>query len=294
MSAPKKDMSTPTSGSIVRKGLLTPQSSFSKAQGSASTSLKRKIPFTNFDSDEVSARSDKKTRLAEITAALQGSSRSELEGLQTRTLNSYGHLPRTSPSTHLVWVDLETTDATIAYQDMKILEIAVRITDKDLTPLDDGVSFLVHWPGKDIFAALNLIPVVAEMHRKSRLEHDYNNTPVSDRKSLAQVEGLVCNYVKGHGIQSYAIMAGAGIGYDRNMIRHHMPEFDKLFHHQIFDTTSLWHIISRIYGRQQRFKGSVLHRAMDDVNGAIHEAKFYRDLVFKAPAQVNWPSMDGI
>ncbi|KAG6887624.1 hypothetical protein C0995_013954 [Termitomyces sp. Mi166 len=267
------------SGSVVREGLLT-QPSFSEgepAKAGAST-LKRK---------------------KEITAALEKPPKSETDGSQaiSSTLNRIVmyRLPRPNASSYL------TTDVTIPYEDLRILEVAVRITDKDFNPLDNGVSFLVHWPEKDTLAAFEMIPVVVNMHRDSGLQHDYDNAPISDRKSLEHVEGLVCNYVKGHGINSGAIMAGSALELTAPFQRYHMPEFDKLFHYQVFDTTTLWHTIARRYGRQKRFKGSARHRAMDDINGAIRgqfirsllsrhlkadlllaEAKFYTDLVFKA------------
>ena len=72
----------------------------------------------------------------------------------------------TNPSDHFIFFDLEvcyhilknhleayltsqqpqTTDAVCPISDILILEVAVRVTDKNFTPLDDGKRFFVHWP----------------------------------------------------------------------------------------------------------------------------------------------------
>lgn len=45
-------------------------------------------------------------------------------------------------------LSIQTTDATVPFSDIRILEVAVCVTDKNFTPLDRGLKVLVHWEKK--------------------------------------------------------------------------------------------------------------------------------------------------
>jgi len=177
---------------------------------------------------------------------------------------------------------------------IKILEVAVRITDKNFVPLDEGLSLLVHWPGKSVDLLSEMPAIVQKMHAKSGLLREYDAVKPDQRLYLPQVEAKVCEYLQKYDIDRLGVMAGAGIGFDRAMVRQHMLKLDAFFGYQTFDTTTLWHLVRRRYNRTKRFIATCSHRAMDDVNGAIHEAKTYSDLILKPPRDVQWPSSNGI
>ncbi|KAL5525977.1 hypothetical protein ACEPAG_7315 [Sanghuangporus baumii] len=202
--------------------------------------------------------------------------------------------PVRDPSTYLVWFDLETTDAVRPAANIRILEIAVFISDKNYRPLDRGKSFIVHWPlsAEEITLEMSESIRVREMHRKSGLLDAYANTPARERLTLPQVERRICRYLERHdiGMDGRAIMAGAGVAFDRGMVRQHMEKLNAYFSHQIFDTTTLWHAIRRKYSRTKRFAETCVHRAMDDIVESCREAKLYSELVLKPPGEVQWPT----
>ncbi|KAG5642288.1 hypothetical protein DXG03_003065 [Asterophora parasitica] len=105
------------------------------------------------------------------------------------------------PSTYLVWFDLEVDDQ------IPILEVALRVADKDYNSLDGGLSLLVHWEYAPFFKDYN-----DEVH--SRFMRDSDNTPFEARMGLEEVEEIVCNYLREHGISNRAILAGGGIAFD--------------------------------------------------------------------------------
>ncbi|KAG6910446.1 hypothetical protein DXG01_010371 [Tephrocybe rancida] len=318
MAAPQQDPKA--TASTVYTGLLTPQPSFSQNDNTTLTPPKRKRSSGGDHGDDASEAPTKKARLEVIAAALQGHrSASEIEVPRSGgDPDVVSQPPRLEPSTHFVWLDLEvrvlTTTAGIPFEQIRILEIAVRITDKDFAPLDDGISLLVHWSGINTFGDLSkeMIPKVIEMHQISGLQKEYDCTPPADRKSLDEVETLVCEYVRSHGISSKAIMAGGGIGFDRAMIRSHMSEFDKLFHHQVFDTTTLWStggtVVKSGFKYLRAIEQWTISTALYEVRSYFvvthnilmttswhKEAKLYAELVFKLPSDVTWPSeQDGI
>lgn len=86
-------------------------------------------------------------------------------------------VPVRDPSTYFVWLDLEvsnaqrseinvyniffpkTNDATRPTRNIRILEIAVCITDKNYVKLDEGISYLVHWPLTAAEIAVDMSPL---------------------------------------------------------------------------------------------------------------------------------------
>ncbi|KAL5503931.1 REXO2_1 [Sanghuangporus vaninii] len=209
--------------------------------------------------------------------------------------------PVRDPSTYLVWFDLEiwilfystikTTDAVRPAANIRILEVAVFISDRNYQPLDRGKSFIVHWPLSAEEIALEMPERVREMHNKSGLLDAYANTPAKDRLTLAQVERRLRRYLERHdiGTDGRAIMAGAGVAFDRGMVRQHMEKLNAYFSHQIFDTTTLWHAVRRKYSRTKRFSEMCVHRALDDIVESCREAKLYSEIVLKPAAEVQWP-----
>ncbi|TDL17900.1 ribonuclease H-like protein [Rickenella mellea] len=210
-------------------------------------------------------------------------------------------IPDNDNSSYFVWFDLETTDAIRPFEETRILEVAVRITDKNFIPVDRGLSYLVHWP-ESIDEIIKEMPeVVRTMHETSGLINQYSERPEKKRLNLENVEDRVCAYLKRHGLEYSAVMAGAGVSFDRRMVvssAQWMKKLDKMLSYQVFDTTTIWHMVRRRYNRHpsKRFKGKCAHRAMDDINDSIREAKIYADLVFKKPKDLKWPAMykDGI
>ncbi|KAL5526767.1 REX2_2 [Sanghuangporus sanghuang] len=121
---------------------------------------------------------------------------------------------------------------------------------------------------------------------------EYARTPTDQRRTMGEVEQLICKYLDRHhftGGFRQAIMTGAGIVYDRELTHAHMPKFDSYFHHQFCDITSVWHIIKGKYDRERRYQNNSAHRAVADIQGSMREAKMYLDLVFKSPDEIKRP-----
>ncbi|KAI5119829.1 hypothetical protein M0805_008396 [Coniferiporia weirii] len=189
-------------------------------------------------------------------------------------ISDFGPSAVYDPSTYFVWFDLETNDAVRPTKHVRILEVAVCITDKNFTRLDNGVSFLVHWPLTADEVAKEMSPNVQEMHKKSGLLSEYAQTPPNKRRTLSQVERRVCYYLRKHDIQpdGRGVMAGAGVAFDRGVV----------------------HIVRRKYNRRKRFEESCAHRALEDIMGSIKEAKMYSNTVLKHPREVRWPPLADI
>ncbi|TDL17905.1 hypothetical protein BD410DRAFT_843218 [Rickenella mellea] len=144
------------------------------------------------------------------------------------------------PGNYLVWFDLETTNALKPPSETLILEVAIRITDKNFNPVDDGISRLVHWPQKSISKIIEAMPEqVQQMHNMSGLIKQYAETPPWGQRTLQQVEDEVVAYLKRHRVFNRAIMAWAGVSFDRMIVGYWMKKLDAMLNYQTFDTTTL-------------------------------------------------------
>ncbi len=173
----------------------------------------------------------------------------------------------------LVWVDCEMTGLSLEAD--ALVEIAVLVTDSDLTVLGPGVDVVVKPPE----AALDQMrEVVRQMHTTSGLlERLASGTTLADAQ--AQVMAYVKEYVPE---PNRAPLAGSSVGTDRGFIARDLPEFDNYLHYRVVDVSSIKEMVRRWYPRVHyaapRKSGG--HRAMADIVESIAELRYYRELVF--------------
>jgi oligoribonuclease len=90
----------------------------------------------------------------------------------------------------IVWADCEMTGLD---PDRHVLvEIAVVVTDADLTPLDDGIDIVIH-ASEDDLAGMD--DFVARMHADSGLTEQIRESPVGVADAEAQVVEYLKKYV---------------------------------------------------------------------------------------------------
>jgi len=178
-----------------------------------------------------------------------------------------------SSKDRLVWVDCEMTGLSIA--DDALVEIAVLVTDGDLTVLGEGVDVVIAPPP----AALEQMrDVVRTMHTTSGLlDVLEDGTTIEDAQ--AQVMAYVTAWVPDAG---KAPLAGSTIGTDRGFIARDMPVLDEHLHYRVVDVSSIKELVKRWYPRVH-FNSPAKHgghRAMADILESIAELRFYREAVF--------------
>ena len=106
----------------------------------------------------------------------------------------------------LVWIDCEMTGLDLAVDEL--VEVAVVVTDFDLTPVHDGFSIVIK-PGRSAWNGMG--DFVRAMHAESGLADE-----VPDGVSLADAEYAVLEYILEHvPTAQHAPLAGNTIGTDR-------------------------------------------------------------------------------
>ncbi len=177
----------------------------------------------------------------------------------------------------LVWIDCEMTGLDLRRD--ALIEIAVLVTDGELTVLGDGVDVVIH---ADESALAAMPEVVRDMHARSGLTEEVRASQVS----LAEAEQLVLGYVRAHVTEAgTAPLAGNSIATDRGFLARDMPELDGYLHYRMIDVSSLKELARRWFPRvfYAKPEKGLAHRALADIRESIRELAYYRKTLFVAP-----------
>lgn len=173
----------------------------------------------------------------------------------------------------LIWVDCEMTGLDL--QRDALVEIAVLVTDFDLTVLGQGVDLVIAPPS----AALDTMPErVRQMHTDSGLLER-----LASGVTLEQATTEVLAYVRGHVPDlKRAPLAGNSVHVDRAFLARDMPEFESSVHYRNVDVSTIKelarHWYPRTYFASPEKTGN--HRALGDIQDSINELRYYRRAVF--------------
>ena len=169
----------------------------------------------------------------------------------------------------IVWIDCEMTGLDLTAD--ALIEVAVVVTDSELTVLDEGFEVVIAPPP----AALEQMnDFVRAMHTSSGLLEDLAaGTTMADAQ--AQVLEYVQRWVPEAG---KAPLAGNSVGTDKTFLDRDMPELIGHLHYRVIDVSSLKELARRWYPRvyfasPQKHGG---HRALADILESIDELRYYR------------------
>lgn len=175
----------------------------------------------------------------------------------------------------IVWIDCEMTGLDLDRD--ALVEVAVIITDENLTPLDDGIDLIIAPPPESL---VDMDPFVVDMHTKSGLL-----AALPDGVTLAEAQEAVLAYVRAHVPDvRKAPLAGSSVHMDRAFLARDMPELVEHLHYRIIDVSSIKELVRRWYPRVYfacpEKRGG--HRALADILDSIRELRYYRQTVFVA------------
>jgi oligoribonuclease len=177
----------------------------------------------------------------------------------------------------LVWIDCEMTGLDIGRD--ALIEIAVLVTDGDLTVLGEGVDLVIH---ADENALAGMPESVREMHERSGLTDAVRASTVT----VAEAEQLALDYVREHVPDPRsAPLAGNSIATDRAFLSRDMPELDGYLHYRMVDVSSVKELARRWYPRvfYAKPEKGLAHRALADIMESIRELEYYRRTLFVPP-----------
>ena len=174
-----------------------------------------------------------------------------------------------SSDQNLVWIDLEMTGL---YPDTdRIIEIAVVVTDANLTQRVEGPVFAVHQTD----AALDAMDAWNKgTHGKSGLIDRVKASTVDEASAEAQVIEFLKRYVP----KSTSPMCGNSICQDRRFLANYMPKLEAFFHYRNLDVSTLKELAKRWKPEiLAGFKKAQAHTALADIHESIDELAYYRE-----------------
>lgn len=173
----------------------------------------------------------------------------------------------------LVWIDCEMTGLDLEVD--QLVEIAIVVTDFELTPLDPGFQVVIN---PDASALEHMNEFVTNMHRTSGLLDEIPNGV-----TVAEAEFQALEYVQRFApVEGKAPLAGNTIGTDRMFLARYMPRLDRWLHYRNVDVSSIKELSRRWYPRAY-FAAPAKdggHRALADIRESIRELAYYRETVF--------------
>jgi oligoribonuclease len=174
-----------------------------------------------------------------------------------------------SSDQNLIWIDLEMTGLYPATD--RIIEIAVVVTDAQLTQRVEGPVFAVHQSA----AALDAMDAWNKgTHGKSGLIDRVKASTIDE--ASAQVR--VIEFLKAYVPRNKSPMCGNSICQDRRFLANYMPGLEEFFHYRNLDVSTLKELAKRWKPEiLAGFKKAQAHTALADIHESIDELVYYRE-----------------
>ncbi|PIM53917.1 oligoribonuclease [Roseateles chitinivorans] len=174
---------------------------------------------------------------------------------------------------NLIWIDLEMTGL---FPDKdRIIEIAVVVTDAQLTVRVEGPVFAIHQSDAtlDGMDAWN-----KGTHGKSGLIDRVKASTIAE----ADAEQQVIDFLKAYVPAGKSPMCGNSICQDRRFLANYMPKLEDFFHYRNLDVSTLKELARRWKpAALEGFKKTQKHTAMADIHESIDELIHYREQFLK-------------
>lgn len=180
-----------------------------------------------------------------------------------------------SSENNLIWIDLEMTGL---YPDTdRIIEIAVVVTDAQLTQRVAGPVFAIHQSD----AALDAMDAWNKgTHGRSGLIERVKASEVDEASAQAQVIEFLKRYVP----RNKSPMCGNSICQDRRFLANYMPTLESFFHYRNLDVSTLKELAKRWKPEiLAGFKKAQAHTALADIHESIDELIYYRQHLLAVP-----------
>lgn len=173
----------------------------------------------------------------------------------------------------LVWLDLEMTG--LDPEKERIIEMAVVITEPDLTFVAEGPVLVIHQSN----ALLDAMDKWNQStHGKSGLIDKVKLSVLTEE----QAEETMLAFIAQHVPVGKSPMCGNTIGQDRRFLLKYMPRLEAFFHYRNLDVSTLKELSLR--WKPEVYKSFVKqsrHEALADIYESIEELKHYREHFIK-------------
>ncbi len=173
----------------------------------------------------------------------------------------------------LVWLDMEMTG--LDPERERIIEVAVVVTEPDLTVVAEGPVLVIHQSDSllDAMDSWN-----RSTHSKSGLTDKVKASTMTEEQAQDELIAFLSQYVP----VGKSPLCGNTVSQDRRFMFKYMPKLEQFFHYRTVDVSTLKELARRwkpelLKGFEKRSK----HEALADIYESIDELKYYRDVFIK-------------
>ncbi len=173
----------------------------------------------------------------------------------------------------LVWLDMEMTG--LDPEKERIIEVAVVVTEPDLTIVAEGPVLVIHQSDSllDAMDSWN-----RSTHSKSGLTDKVKASTLTEEQAQEELIAFLSQYVPA----GKSPLCGNTVSQDRRFMFKYMPKLEQFFHYRTVDVSTLKELARRwkpelLKGFEKRSK----HEALADIYESIDELKYYRDVFIK-------------
>jgi oligoribonuclease len=173
----------------------------------------------------------------------------------------------------LVWLDMEMTG--LDPEKERIIEVAVVVTEPDLTVVAEGPVLVIHQPDSllDAMDSWN-----RSTHGKSGLTDKVKASSLTEAQAELQLIEFMSQYVPA----GKSPLCGNTVSQDRRFMFNYMPKLEQFFHYRTVDVSTIKELARRwrpelLKGFEKRSK----HEALADIYESIDELKYYRETFIK-------------
>jgi oligoribonuclease len=180
----------------------------------------------------------------------------------------------TKQDDNLIWIDLEMTG--LSPERDRIIELAVVVTDAQVTARVEGPVFAIHQSDAvlDAMDAWN-----KGTHGRSGLIDRVKASTLDEGAAAAQTVAWLEQYVPA----GKSPMCGNTICQDRRFLANHMPALEAFFHYRNLDVSTLKELARRWKpAALEGVKKAQAHTALADVHESIDELLHYRRTLLAA------------
>ena len=173
----------------------------------------------------------------------------------------------------LVWLDMEMSGLDPEIE--RVLEVAVVVTEPDLTVVAEGPVIVIH-QSDDILNAMDDWNTTT--HGRTGLTERVRASTTTEAEAEQQLIEFLSQYVN----KGASPLCGNTVSQDRRFMFKYMPEFERFFHYRNLDVSTLKELSRR--WNPEVYRGVVKkgrHEALADIYESIDELKHYRETFLK-------------
>ena len=173
----------------------------------------------------------------------------------------------------LVWLDMEMTG--LDPENERIIEVAVVVTEPDLTVVAEGPVLVIHQSNE-------LLDAMDKWNQSTHSRSGLIDKVKASTLTEEQAEDQLIAFLSQHVPAGKSPLCGNTISQDRRFMFRYMPRLEAFFHYRNLDVSTLKELALR--WKPEVYKSFVKHskhEALADIYESIEELKHYREHFIK-------------